>query len=216
MEPSMGITQQAVAASWSRWDRVGLWLMLVGASVIALLSLVVGIIGAAGEVVSGTRHMTLITEQPLPAAASTGSATLVDGYFDTARLGVADLSAGTAGLLTAGSVLGVLVQTSVALCFAYLAWRLLRAKPFMASLTATFVAAGAALAVGGLVGQFLTGFGQWNAALELGGDGSADDPFWPLVMSLDAAPIGLGFALLIVASAFQYGERLARETDGLV
>jgi hypothetical protein len=212
----MTTTQHAVPAPWTRWDRAGLWVMLVGAGVIALVALVSGIIGVAAELTSGTRHMTLITEQRLPAAASTGSATIVDGHYDSAWLVLADLTDVTAGLLTAGSVLGVVVQASVALCFAYLAWRLLRAKPFMASLTATFVAAGAVLAVGGLVSQFLTGFGQWNAALELGSDGATDDGFWPLVMSLDAAPIGLGFALLIVASAFQYGERLARETDGLV
>jgi hypothetical protein len=209
-------TGEPVLAPWSRWDRLGIWIMLVGAVVVALLAIVVGIGGLAGELASGTRHVTLLTDRPLPAEASTGTATIVDGDFDTARLELADLTAGTATLLTIGGVLGVLVQASVALSFAYLAWRLLRAKPFMASLTIAFVVAGAALAVGGLVAQFVTGFGQWNVVLELGSDVAADDPFWPLVMAVDAAPIGLGFALLIVASAFQYGERLSRETDGLV
>jgi hypothetical protein len=208
--------EEPVLAPWSRWDRLGIWIMLVGAVVVALLAFVVGIGGLAGELASGTRHVTLLTDQPLPTEASTGTATIVDGGFDTARVELADLTAGTATLLTIGGLLGVLVQASVALSFAYLAWRLLRAKPFMGSLTIAFVVAGAALAVGGLVTQFVTGFGQWNAVLELGSDVAADDAFWPLVMAVDAAPIGLGFALLIVSSAFQYGERLTRETDGLV
>jgi len=40
--------------------------------------------------------------------------------------------------------------------------------------------------------------------------------FWPMAFSGDLSPIGFGLALLIVASAFEYGERLTRQTDGLV
>jgi hypothetical protein len=211
----MPAAPEPVLAPWSRWDRLAIWMMFVGACVVAVLTLVVGVGAIASELASGTRHVTLLTEQPLPAEASDGTATLVDGRFETARAELADLGSGTQALLTIGSALGVLVQASVALSFAYLAWRLLRAKPFLSSLTTAFVVAGAALAVGGLVAQFVTGFGQWNAVLELGSD-VASDAFWPLAMELDPAPIGLGFALLIVSSAFQYGERLTRETDGLV
>jgi hypothetical protein len=216
MEDEMGAPHLLSTAPWSRWDRLGIWILFIGACAVAAGALVSGLTGVVSEVVSGTRTVTLLTDSALPPRASAGSAALLEGHFATADVRLGDLSAGTAGLLTTGSVLGILVQSTVALSFAYLAWRLLRAEPFIASLTVAFIAAGAALAIGGLVAQLTTGFGQWNAVLELGRDRAGDEPFWPLAMALDPAPIGFGFALLIVASAFQYGERLTRETEGLV
>jgi len=97
----------------------------------------------------------------------------------------------------------------------YLSWRLLRAKPFKKSLTVVFITAGAALMIGNILSIGFDSFGRVLLVSELLGDEKIGG-FWPMAVQADLAPIGFGLALLIVACAFEYGERLTRETDGLV
>jgi hypothetical protein len=204
-------------APWGRWDRVGIWIVLSGTAVYAAAVLTAGIVRIVTGFASGTYYLSLpVDDEPVPDAASAGSATLIDGHYETAFAAVTDLSAGTSALLGAGVVLSVVTEVGVALSFLYLAWRLLRAKPFIPSLSIAFSVAGATLALGSLISQFLTGFGSWQVVTELGSGTASSGGFWPLEMRLDPAPIGFGFGLLIVASAFYYGERLTRETEGLV
>ncbi len=202
-------------SAWNKADRGAIWFILGVAVLYGLAVVVFGIGGIIGNATSGIRRMSLLVDQPLPdAAQSTGSATLVDGNYESAWVAIGHLSAGTNALLTIGEIVAFLAQAAVAVAFAYLAWRLLRRQPFLRSLSNTFAVAGATLALGGLIAQFLLGFGSWNAILELG-SGKPDD-FWPLVMELDPGQVGLGFALLLVSIAFHYGAKLSRDTDGLV
>jgi hypothetical protein len=205
-----------VVAPWGKWDRVGIWIILCGAGVVALGSLVGGTSRVVQALSTGTHFLTMSVQTPLPAEADTGAALLLRGNYESAFVAVTNLTGGTTALLIASDILGVVTATSVALSFVYLAWRLLKAMPFVRSLTIAFSIAGSVLALGSLIGQFLAGFGRWQVALELGPGGEETDPFWPLIMTVDPAPIGFGFALLVVASAFYYGDRLSRETEGLV
>jgi hypothetical protein len=100
---------------------------------------------------------------------------------------------------------------------AWLAWKLLRGQPFAASVGNALAMAGGSLLVGGLLSQGLGGFGAWIAIEELLGDVSpAADPFFPLVMGFDPAPLGYGLAMMLIALAFERGRRLQQDTDGLV
>ena len=58
----------------------------------------------------------------------------------------------------------------------------------------------------------MLGFSTWLALDEL----RLDPLQFPLEMHFDLLPIMAGFALLLVASAFQLGERMQRDTKGLV
>jgi len=200
-------------ATWGGWDRAALQLILVGAVIYALVVTVGGIAGLIGELSSGERTVSLFVEQSLPASATGGAATIVDGGYETATVTVAALEPITAGLLTTGGVIGFITQLLVAASFVYLAWRLLRREPFLRSLTWTFIVAGAVLLIGTILGQAASGFGSWLVVTELN-DGA--EGFWPMVMKFDPAPVGLAFILMLVGCAFEYGQKLTHETRGLV
>jgi len=202
-------------APWGRWDRVSMWLILGGSVVYALVVLVAGIGRLVQQSVSRTWSGSLIVERALPAEADAGTATLVRGTYESANVTIGGLSDWAFGLLTAALVISVVTSAVVALSFVYLSWRLLRADPFKKSLTFTFITAGTALVIGSILGLGVEALGRVITVSELLGDDKVTG-FWPMAFSGDLSPIGFGLALLIVASAFEYGERLTRQTDGLV
>ncbi|TFC00826.1 hypothetical protein E3O42_12040 [Cryobacterium adonitolivorans] len=71
-----------------------------------------------------------------------------------------------------------------------------------------------ALLLGTVLWQGFGGLGRMIAAGELNGD--APGGFWPLATLVDLAPGGTGVVLLVAAAAISMGQRLQRETDGLV
>src|SRR5690606_14273161 len=111
-----------------------------------------------------------------------------------------------------GAVLAVVANLTVSLAVAYFCWSLLRARPFRRSVTVTALVAGMALLFGGLLSQAATGFGTMQAALDIDPTHSVFDVgFW-----FDPAPLFGGFAIMALGIAFQLGERLQRDTEGLV
>ena len=208
-------TDAPALASWGIWDKLALQLILVGVSIYALVVLISGTVMIITTLASGDRQVSLAVDGALPDRASTGSATLLDGHYESAWVSVTGLTPMTNGLLTAGLIVNVVAHVLVAASFVYLAFRLLRRRPFMKSLTWLFVTAGAALLIGSLISQALTGFGSWLVAGELGSTPGTDD-FWIMAISVDLVPIGFGVALMLVGSAFEYAQKLSRETEGLV
>ena len=211
----MTSTDNTVVAPWGKWDKISLQLILVGVSCYALFVLAFSTVLIVQSLVSGDRLLSLPVDQPLPAEADAGTATLLDGRLESARVYVTDLTPATTALIDIGFIVGVLTQVVVAASFVYLAFRLLRRRPFMKSLTWTFVVAGAVLLLGSLISQVLSGFGSWLVAAELGSTPDGDS-FWFWSFSVDPAPLGFGFALMLVGSAFEYAQKLSRETEGLV
>ena len=202
-------------APWGRWDRLSMWLILVGSSVYAAAVLVTGIGSLVARLTSGVWNGSLLVEGKLPESADAGTADLLEGDYESASVSVAGLSDPALFLLNSGLVLSIATSATVALSFVYLSWRLLRAKPFKKSLTVVFITAGAALMIGNILSIGFDSFGRVLLVSELLGDEKIGG-FWPMAVQADLAPIGFGLALLIVACAFEYGERLTRETDGLV
>jgi len=202
------------SVAWGKWDKLSLQLILAGVVIYAVVVLIAGIVDIVMSLASGDRLLSLTINEPLPTGVDTGTATLLDGRLNSARVYVTDLTPITTGLLDAGLIVGVITQVLVAASFAYLAFRLLRRRPFMKSLTWSFLAAGAVLLIGSIVAQALTGFGSWLVATELGSN--PDNDFWQMSFSVDVAPLGFGFALMLVGSAFEYAQKLSRDTEGLV
>ena len=192
-----------------------MWLILVGSSVYAAAVLVTGIGSLVARLTSGVWNGSLLVEGKLPESADAGTADLLEGDYESASVSVAGLSDPALFLLNSGLVLSIATSATVALSFVYLSWRLLRAKPFKKSLTVVFITAGAALMIGNILSIGFDSFGRVLLVSELLGDEKIGG-FWPMAVQADLAPIGFGLALLIVACAFEYGERLTRETDGLV
>ena len=211
----MSDTQTPVVAPWGKWDRISLQALLAFGVIVALVSLVVGTIGIVTQLVSGSRQLTLPTDSDLPTSADAGTAEILYGRFDSAAVTVTGLTSATAGILTAGTIIAVVTQLLVAASFVYLAWRLLRREPFLKSLTWTFILAGAILLIGTILAQALAGFGGWLVITELGATPDGES-FWPMTMGIDLTPVGYAFILMLVGCAFEYGQKLSRETAGLV
>jgi len=185
------------------------------------------LVGAAAVLFGGTQlimdavgdavPLRLEVDHALPEGIGGGTATLIEGAYDSAAVSASGLSAGVVTLLTIARGFGLLTTAAVAWSVAWLAWKLLRGQPFAASVGNALVTAGGSLAIGGLLSQGLGGFGAWIAIEELLGDVSAGaDPFFPLIMGFDPAPLGYGLAMMLIALAFERGRRLQQDTDGLV
>jgi len=202
-------------APWGRWDRIAMWWILVGSIAYAGVVLATGIIGLVHQLSTRTWTGSLIVDERLPPSADAGTASLIRGRYESAEVTLGDLSDAAFALLTAGMVLSIVTTATVALSFVYLSWRLLRAKPFKKSLTAAFLTAGSALLIGTVLSVGLDTIGRMITVSELLGDDTIEG-FWPVTVQGDLGPIGFGLALLVVACAFEYAERLSRETDGLV
>lgn len=202
-------------APWGRWDRMAMWWILFGSIAYTIVVLVTGIASLVNQVSTRTWTGSLIVDQPLPASADGGTAAVLHGRYESAIVTLGDLSGTAFGLLTTALVISIITTASVALAFVYLSWRLLRSEPFKKSLSVAFITAGGALLIGTLLSIGFEALGRMTVITELSGE-DALDGFWPIAAQGDLAPIGFGLALLIVACAFEYGERLSRETDGLV
>lgn len=113
----------------------------------------------------------------------------------------------TSAVLVACSTIAV-----VALAIGRLAWRVRRETTFVRETTVAVTVAGAMLIAGPLVAQLLAHVGG-----QLVVQNGSDDTFefsWFLLPDLALPAVGI--ALLIIAGILRHGERLQRETEGLV
>lgn len=121
--------------------------------------------------------------------------------------------------LVAGTVIEGAVAVTLLLVIARFARQSIAETPFTPRLSRLLVIAGSALAVGGLLGQVAHNVAGLLAHEQLFmlsdealGDGVYVRPAW----TLDLWPLGVGLALVVVAGLVRSGERLQRETAGLV
>lgn len=204
-------------STMSKSDRTGLLTIQFVSLLFGAIALAAGAISVATAAASESVEMRLPSAVSLPASAvgdpeATGVPRILDGTLTTAVADVADPGPAVRTLLALGSGFGALVAVALALAVAHLCWRLYKGNPFVASVTRTMWIAAAALTIGSLLSQSLLGFASWQALTEL----NLDAAQFPLEMFFDLVPVFAGLALLLVASAFQLGERMQRDTEGLV
>lgn len=111
-----------------------------------------------------------------------------------------------------GTLVGSLTVSVVALAVSRLAARVRREPGFVHETTIAVRIAGVALIAGSLGAQILTNVGR-ELAVQAGSDGSGSFA-WFVIPDLSLA--GVGVALLLVAGILRHGERLQRDTEGLV
>jgi hypothetical protein len=190
-----------------------LWGFFGIALIVGILSLIGGAVSISQHLASGYTQLTLVADKPLPAAVSHGGALFVHGLYASASVKVHGLSGGIVALETSAEIAIVLVEASLSALVALLAWRLLRGGLFRRSISLAVTAAGVILTIGGLVSQAGVALAGGAAASELNGGGNG---FWPLAGRFDPTLTVFGIVLLLVGLAFEYGERLQKETEGLV
>lgn len=198
---------------FTAYTRATLWVVFGAAILAGLITVAEFGFELIGDLTTGRIPLSLVVDKALPAAATQCTGCTVTGTFETADVVVKGLSGDVIGLVLVGAIGSGLVALSVCVLVAVLAWRLLRRGFFRRAVTNTVVAAGIVLSLGGLVSKLALAAAGVQAAAQINGPGSG---YWPLAASFDPSPMVFGFILLLVASAFEYGARLQKETEGLV
>jgi hypothetical protein len=197
-----------------RLTRAFTCIVLVGAVAWGLLSTAVGVATLIGQLVRDRFTVTLLADAPLPGSASAGTARLTSGAFDSAEVTITGLSALPRFLLTLEGSTAMATSLLVSATVVSFCWSVLRRRPFTRPVFWLVALVGYGLIVGTIVGQGFGGLGRMIAAGELSVDPVGG--FWPMATVVDLAPAGTGLVILVAAGAISIGQRLQRDTDGLV
>jgi len=139
------------------------------------------------------------------------SPAVTDAVARTIDLTVAELPGGAVTALVAAAIVGSLLTAGICVVVAWLCVRVFLGKPFVRSATWGIGVVAILVLLAGLGGPLLVGIAHAETALALGIDELA-----PFMVEVALAPLGWAFALIVVAAAFEIGQRLQRDTDGLV
>lgn len=190
---------------------------IFGIAVLVLVgTLALSVWGIASTIGSGSIGLTLATEQQLPAEADQGPAVLLSGTYDSASVVVSGLDGGSFAVAIIAKVLLSITQIAIAASVALLCWSLVKARPFRRSLSLTVTLAGAIVLIGGILSAGLTVLSSFMVADQLNAPDAGLDGFWPILAGIDPTFIAIGVALLLAGLAFEYGDKLQHETEGLV
>lgn len=219
-----------------RDDTATLKVVRVGALVYGAVVLVATAVAVVGQLASDVVEVVLPTAPFWPWVPSEveilpaeGAASIVGGGFTEALVSLEGLSMNARVLLALGSLAQGLTQLAVTAAVYVLAKRLLEGEPFQPVLSRTVMVAAVAMVIGGLLWQVCFSLGESMAAREaLTIEGwsypdalGLEDPTLllpqpTLGLTIEFWPIFTGMALAAVAAAFRHGERLQRDTSGLV
>lgn len=137
--------------------------------------------------------------------------------YTSADVTLTALPATARWLLLLEGALPALATIGVCIVAWWLGISLMRAHPFRRSMAWAIGTAAILVMVGGMLGQLFGSLGRAVLVEHLAvADEAITDTFWVLLMDLNLAPFGWGFALALMAGAFELGTRLQRDTEGLV
>ena len=195
-------------------------LVLRLAFVVALLVMLAVAVSAALVAVetirTGVVRTSLEMRGDLPARADAGSADLRSGAYRTADVAVGELSGGIVAMHVVRIALDASVGLALAGTVAILARRLLRPDPLARRVSLVVTLAGGTVMIAALLSLGVGTGVAWLVGGELNDPLDTLEGFWPVVAEVDLSTIALGFALMIVGLVVEHGERLQRDTRGLV
>jgi len=120
-------------------------------------------------------------------------------------------------LLVLEGALPALATVGVCAVAWWLGVSLIRSRPFRRSMSTAIGIAAILVMAAGLLGQATGDFGRSIAVAHLAeGDPHVTTVLWSFLFEFDLAPVGWGFALALIATAFQLGTRLQKDAEGLV
>jgi hypothetical protein len=124
---------------------------------------------------------------------------------------VTELPDAAVAALIAAAVLTSLLTIGTCVAVGWLCVRVFIGRPFVRSATLGISVVAILVLLAGLGTPMLRGIANTEAVEHAGFEGLA-----LLLYEVDFAPLGAAFALIVVAAAFEIGQRLQRETQGLV
>jgi hypothetical protein len=196
-----------------RSDRFVLTLFAALAALVGIVSLVGAVPGIAG-LFSDTVTVAVSSDMAVPTDAASGSASIVSGTFDRAVLVVSGIDLGARIALAGSAVATTLTTAAVAASVVALCVAILKGRPFVRSVTWLLATASITLIAGSIIGAGLDTIAMFFIAAALNPE--PIDSVFPLASEYDFAPLLIGLVLGVVATAFQLGQKMQRDTDGLV
>ncbi len=197
----------------NRGDRVIAWVILGGAAIVGLATLVQGIYTITSELIGNRFAITLAADLQVPQPTDPGMAKIVEGAFTEASVTVSNLTGAPVGLLIAGHTATILTSVIIATAVILLCKGVVSGTPFTRPISISIIAVSATLMVGSLLSQAFYGFAGVFAGEQI----SQSSDFWAAFsISFDGTPIMAGFVIAIVAFAFELGNRMQRDTEGLI
>lgn len=196
----------------SRLEAVTLGVVATGAVSIAIAA-VVGATGAAFGIFGSPVPVSLpVHDAPMGAIAD--AAGVASAEYTQSLVSFDTLGTGTRWLLWGENALPALATVIVCMSLWWLGLSLIRQRAFRTSMPSVLGTAAIALVVAGMFGPFLGAIARTQVVEQL--PSSEAGMFWMFLYQLDPAPIGWGIALALVATAFEVGQRLQKDTEGLV
>jgi len=145
-------------------------------------------------------------------------ASVVDSGFDSAWIEVTGLPTASQWMFYLEIALPALATLAISVAVAWLAFALIRERPFGRALPNVIGVAAIAVMIGGMGAQLAGAFARasvvdYLGTVELTGH---DGGFVYYSLNLDASPIGWALSLALIAAAFRIGTRMQRDTDLLI
>ncbi|MCS3843009.1 hypothetical protein [Microbacterium sp. AK031] len=195
-------------------EAVALGLVATGAVSIGIAS-VFGAVGAGIEVFGSPVPVSLPVDgaEMTPLAGADG---VTAAEYTQSLVSFETLDAGTRWLLLAEVALPVLATVIVCAALWWLGLSLIRQRAFRRSMVPVLATAAFTLVVTAMIAPLFGAFARAQVVEQLAASGADIAGFWMFLYQLDPTPIGWGIALALVATAFEVGQRLQRETEGLV
>lgn len=142
---------------------------------------------------------------------------VLSSSYSAAIVTIDGLPAGARWLFLLEGALPALATVGVCAVAWWLGVSLIRSRPFRRSMSVAIGVAACLVLAGGVLGQLAGAFGRAIAVGHLAeADPRVHDVLWAFLAQFDLAPVGWGFALALVATAFQLGTRLQKDAEGLV
>ena len=187
-----------------------------GAAAIGVVELVLLVGHVAGLASNASVVMTGMPVTDARASVISDTTPLVSSaIYETVALSIEGLPAAARGYLIAAVILDTLVSIGISVVVAWLCIRVFVNRPFVRSATWGIGAVAVLVFVGGLGSSLFTGIAQAEAVSYLG-LGAAEGLSPDFAASVDLAPLGWALALIVVAGAFELGQRMQRDTERLV
>jgi len=216
----MSSTSTAGPGAAAQSTRLVLRLAFVVALLVMLAVAVSAALVAVETIRTGVVRTSLEMRGDLPARADAGSADLRSGAYRTADVAVGELSGGIVAMHVVRIALDASVGLALAGTVAILARRLLRPDPLARRVSLVVTLAGGTVMIAALLSLAVGTGVAWLVGGELNDPLDGLEGFWPVVAEVDLSTIALGFALgfalMIVGLVVEHGERLRRDTRGLV
>ncbi|UNK71412.1 hypothetical protein [Microbacterium sp. H1-D42] len=199
----------------SRADGFGLGLIATGAVSVGIAALVAVIKGAFEVFGSEVAVRMPVTGGAVSSLAGVDGIRSAD--YSQADVTFTTLSAGARWMLLLEGALPALATIGVCAVAWWLGVSLIRGRAFRKTMSTTIGIAACLVVAGGMFGQLCGAIGRAMIVDRLGSDDpSIYDTFAVFSIDLDLAPLGWGFALALIAMAFATGQRMQRDTEGLV